>query len=72
MGGPLMSCFLFLDPCCFHVCQLGWTLANVEQWFSGGNQWTTGIRAEIASVVDDTLQHVPAPRLLQMYVLFWL
>jgi hypothetical protein len=54
------------------MCQLGWTLANVEQWFLGGNQWTTGIRAEIASVVDDTLQHVPAPRLLQMYVLFWL
>lgn len=32
----------------------------------GGNQWTKNIRNEIRMVVDDTLQHVPAPRLLQM------
>ena len=36
----------------------------------GGNRWTLDVREEIASVVDDTLQHVPAPRLLQMYDAF--
>ena len=36
----------------------------------GGNRWTKDIRQEILSVVDDTLQHVPAPRLLQMYDAF--
>ena len=37
---------------------------------NGGNRWTLDVREEISSVVDDTLQHVPAPRLLQMYDAF--
>ena len=37
---------------------------------SGGNQWSIDIRTELAAVIDDTLQHVPAPRLLQMYDAF--
>ena len=55
---------IFCVISCVISCDLLYDLAML----SGGNQWTTGIRAEIASVVDDTLQHVPAPRLLQMYV----
>ena len=37
---------------------------------SGGNPWSKNIRTELASVIDDTLQHVPSPRLLQMYDAF--
>ena len=34
------------------------------------NSWASNLRGDLAEAVDDILQHVPAPRLLQMYDAF--